>query len=429
MSTSALSIAGAVKQAWTDEELQAEFENKNGPLSALETVRGTMIGSQAQVPILSGRAGSYTSVGAAGGALNPATGQPVAQAIYTMPYSWFQIELETSALVQTGSNAQSTVAGKVLEVQGAVENTRHQIARQIVTNGDGIVAAVGTAAAGTTIPLVAKAAEGALYGYSALRRGWLPSGSSLSGGGQYVDIGTTADTDALSTDLTQIVSYNPSPTAPTITLSVTTTGASTSGTHFVYIRNPNSTTASNPELNGLRQIIGTGTFGGINPASAGNEFFQAATRDTTTTTFSLDLALSLQAGVLQNGGSLDGMEIWTGVRQQQNFYALLQQKVQFPGEMNMQAGDVTKPKWNNMGLRVFPDILDSDWFMINKPDLVKVVGNIDKPTWASDIAGHSDAKSGMPWRQGFTSFVDAVVYPVNIGARRRNTMAAATALT
>jgi len=425
MATSALTISGALKQAWTDEELQKQFEDKNSPLSALETVRGTMIGSQAQVPILSGRAGSYTSVGAAGGALNPATGQPVTQAVYTMPYSWFQIELETSALVQTGSNVQATVRAKDLEVQGAVENTRHQISRQIVTNGDGIVAAVGTGSAGTTIPLVAKAAEGALYGYSALRRGWLPAGTST---GQYIDIGTTADTDALTTDLTQVVAVNPSPTAPTITLSATTTGASTQGTHFVYIRNPNSTTAANPELNGLRQIVGTGTFGGINPASAGNDFWQA-TRDTTTTTFSLDMALGLQAGVMQNGGSIDGMEIWTGFRQQQNFYALLQQKVQFPGEMNMQAGDVTKPKWNNMGLRVFPDILDSDWFMINKPDLVKVVGNIDKPTWASDIAGHNDGKSGMPWRQGFTSFVDAVVYPVQLGARRRNTMAAATALT
>jgi hypothetical protein len=431
MATSALTIAGAVKDAWTDTELQKQFEDRNSPLSALEAVRGTMIGTQAQVPILPGRGGSYTSVGAAGGALNPATGQPVNQALYTMPYSWFQIELETSALVQAGSQAQSIVQGKVLEVEGAVENTRHQISRQIVTNGDSIVAAVGTAAAGATIPLVAKAAEGALYGYSALRRGWLPTGQTTSGGGQYVDIGTTADTDSLTTDSppTQIVSYVASPTAPTITLNQTTLGASTSGTHFVYIRNPNSTTAANPELNGLRQIIGTGTFGGINPATAGFEYWQAASRDTTTTTFSLDFALGLQANVLQNGGSLDGMEIWTSIRQQQNFYALLQQKVQFPGEMNMQAGDVTKPKWNNMGLRVFADILDSDWFMINKPDLVKVVGNIDKPTWASDIAGHGDGKSGMPWRQGFTSFVDAVVYPVNVGARRRNTMAAGTALT
>ena len=426
MSTSALTIAGAIKDAWTDTELQKQFEDKNSPLSALETVRGTMIGTQAQVPILAGRAGSYTSVGAAGGALNPATGQPVNQAVYTMPYSWFQVELETSALVQAGGAAQSIVSAKLLEVEGAVENTRHQISRQIVTNGDSIVAAVGTAAAGVTIPLVAKAAEGALYGYSALRRGWLPSGTST---GQYVDIGTTSDTDALTTDLTQIVGYTPSPTAPTITLSATTTGASTSGTHFVYIRNPNSTTAANPELNGLRQLVSGGAFGGLNPATSGQEWWAAASRDTTTTTFSLDMALGLQANIMQNGASLDGLEIWTSFRQQQNFYALLQQKVQFPGEMNMQAGDVTKPKWNGISLRVFPDILDSDWFMINRPDLIKVVGNIDKPTWASDLAGHSDGKSGMPWRQGYTSFVDAVVYPVNFGARRRNTMAGATALT
>src|SRR4029077_19719629 len=317
MATSALTIAGAVKDAWTDTELQKQFEDKNSPLSALEAVRGTMIGTQAQVPILPGRAGSYTSVGAAGGALNPATGQPVNQALYTMPYSWFQIELETSALVQAGNQAQSVVSAKVLEVEGAVENTRHQISRQIVTNGDSIVAAVGTGSAGTTIPLVAKAAEGALYGYSALRRGWLPSGVST---GQYVDIGTTAHTDALSTDLTQIVSYVPSPTAPTITLSATTTGASTSGTHFVYIRNPNSTTAANPELNGLRQLINSsGAFGGLNPATAGLEWWAAASRDTSTTTFSLDRPLGLQPNILQNGPSLDGIEIWTSFRQQQNF--------------------------------------------------------------------------------------------------------------
>src|SRR4051812_42745142 len=109
MSTSALTIAGAVKEAWTDTELQKQFEDRNSPLSALESVRGTMIGKQAQVPILPGRGGSYTSVGAAGGALNPATGQPIAQATYTLPYSWFQIELETSALVQAESAAQSVV--------------------------------------------------------------------------------------------------------------------------------------------------------------------------------------------------------------------------------------------------------------------------------------------------------------------------------
>jgi hypothetical protein len=383
-----------------------------------------MIGTQAQVPIFPGRAGSYTSVGAAGGQLNPATGQPTNQALYTMPYSWFQIELETSALVQTGTNAQSIIAAKDLEVQGAVENTRHQIARQIVTNGDGIVAACDTTASATTIKLVAAAAEGAAYGYSALARGWLPSGATT---GQYIDIGTTADTDALATGV-QVTGVVTSLTAPTITITGSAI-ATTLGTHFVYIANPNSTTTANPEVNGLRQIIGTGSFGGINPATSGNEFWQAASRDTATTTFALNLALGLQRGILQNGAEMGGgMEVWTSFKQQTNFYALLQNKVQFVGEQNMQAGDITKPTWNGMTVRAYPDVLDTDWFLVNVPDLVKVVGNVDKPTWASDMAGHSDGRSGMPWRQGFTSFVDAVVYPINIGARRRNTMAAATAL-
>ena len=39
MSTSALTIAGAVKEAWTDTELQKQFEDRNSPLSALETAR------------------------------------------------------------------------------------------------------------------------------------------------------------------------------------------------------------------------------------------------------------------------------------------------------------------------------------------------------------------------------------------------------
>ena len=423
MAQTALTMAGVVKDIWTDEELQKQFEDKNLPLSRLESVRGVMIGTQAQVPIFPGRAGSFTSVGAAGGQLNPATAQPTNQALYTMPYNWFQIELETSALAQTGSNAQSVIAAKDLEIQGALENTRHQIARMIVTNGDGIVAACGATTASTTVTLTTAANEGATYGYGALARGWLPSGTT---NGQYIDIGTTVDTDALATGV-QVQSVTLSPTAPAITISgaaITTTA----GSHFIYIANPNSTTASNPEVNGLRQLIGTGAFGGLNPATAGLEFWQAASRDTTTTTFSLDLSLGLQRNILQNGASMDGMEVWTGFRQQQNFYALLQQKVQFPGEMNLQAGDVSKPRWNGLQVQVYPDVLDTDWFMVNRPDLIKVTGSWDTPKWASDIAGHSDGAGGMPWRQGFTSFVDAVVYPIQLGARRRNTMAAATNL-
>ena len=42
----------------------------------------------------------------------------------------------------------------------------------------------------------------------------------------------------------------------------------------------------------------------------------------------------------------------------------------------------------------------------------------------------NEARAGgaMRWRQGYTSFVDGVVYPIQLGARRRNTQAGAIAL-
>jgi hypothetical protein len=418
MAQSAVTLGSVLKDVWTDQRLLEQFDTKNSMLARLERVRGVMIGNQAQVPIRAGRAGSFTSVGPAGGQLNPATHQPVNQAVYTLPYNWFQIELETSALAQ-GSNAQSIVSAKDLEIEGAVENSRHQIQRMVATNGDGIVAACGVTTASTTVVLTAAANEGTAYGYSALARGWLPAGTLT---GQYVDIGTTADTDALASGV-QVTAASVSPTVPTITISGAgiTTAA---GTHFVYIANPNSTTAANPEVNGLRQIVGSGAFGGLNPATAGQEWWRGALVDTTTTTFSLDLALGLQSAGLQNGGDEAGMEVWTSFKQRSRFYALLQSQVQFAGDQNLSAGSV-RPRWNGSEVQAYNDILDTDWFHVNVKDLIKVTAGWDTPRWASDIEGGGGS---LTWKQGFTSFVDAVVYPIQLGARRRSTMAAALAL-
>ena len=227
-------------------------------------------------------------------------------------YSWFQIALDASALAQSGHNTQSVIAGKDLEIEGAIENTKHQMTRQFVTNGDGIVAAAATTASNTVIGLTNAAARRArTYGYSALVRGWLFPGMP-------VDVGTTVDTDVLATGaVIQAVDYS-NPAAPTVTMPSAI--ATTAGTHFFYIPNPNSATAPNPELNGLRQIIGTGALGGLNPATAGQEYWRGAFRDTTTTTFSLDLPLNLQRYVLQTSNQ-PGSSVWTVYRQQANFYA------------------------------------------------------------------------------------------------------------
>jgi hypothetical protein len=419
----ATTMADVLKEGWSADRLQGQFEDKNLPLGRLEAYRGVVMGRQVNTPILAGRAGAYTSVGAAGGNLNDPIPQPVTKAFWSMPYSWFQIALDTSALIQSGQDVQSIVAGKDLEIKGAVENTRHQMSRQVVTGGDGIVAACDTGGPAAAVKLINAASEGASYGYSALMRGWLQAGFP-------VQIGTTADIDALTTGLGAgpgvgqiagrgwIQSVDRTASAPTITLQAAIT--TVAGTHFAYVPNPNSATAANPEMNGIRQLIGSGTFGGINPATAGFDFWAGAARDVTTTTFSLDLALNLQRLVMQNSGNAPA-EIWSGFKQQMNLYALLQSQVQYSGDGAMNVGNVNAPTWNGMKIQAMADILDTDFFMLTPSDLFRVKGNVDQPRWASDVAGGGS----LEWKQGTTQFVDGVVYPINLGAQRRNTQAGA----
>jgi hypothetical protein len=417
MPQTAVSLAQVMKEAWTSERLQKQFEDKNAPLGRIEALRGTMIGRQAQTPVWGGRSGASTSVGAAGGNLNAAQQQPTAQALWTLIYNWFQIELDTSALAQaSGSSAQSVVGGKDLEVEGAIENQKHQMTRMIVTNGDGVVAAFDTTASANTLKLVNAAGEGLAYGYSALVRGWLfPN--------QPIDIGTTANTNALGADVNITAVDYSNPAAPTITVGGAAV-ATTLGTHFAYIPNPNSATAANPELNGLRQIIGNGALGGLNPATAGQEYWRGAFRDITTSTFSLDLPLNLQRYVLQNSNQ-PGSTVWTGYRQQMNFYSLLQSQVTFGSDGDLSAGKVSGPSWNGMKVDAFADILDTDWYQLTLGDLVRIKSAMDKPTWASDIEGSGGSTR---WKQGTTRFVDGVVYPMQFGCQRRNTQAGAIAL-
>ena len=266
------------------------------------------------------------------------------------------------------------------------------------------------------MPLIASP-SGTAYGYDALQRNWLRPGA-------VVDIGTTADTDALVT-ATTVSAISEVSTAPTITVGTSIT--TTNGTHFVYIANPNSATAANPELNGLRNMVNTtGALGGVNPGVAGEEFWQAAARDTTTTVLSLDLLLNLQGKVQQKSGKVM-TDCWTGIKQGNNFYALLQNQVRFPGEAKMGAGGVSSVTWNNMEVTKWPAILDSDWYALTLSDFCRVTGSITKPTWMSQVGG--DGGIGGVWNTGNTNFVDALAYAFQVGLRRRNTHAAATGLT
>lgn len=421
MAQTATTMALVLRERWNQDKIAKQWYADSNPLSRIEAATdATMIGKQVQVGIWGDlNSGGYTSTSVAGGVINTATNQGVNQAIYTLTQHFFPISLEVSALNQaSGNNLQSLIGSKNLEIEGAIASLRNQQTRQVVTNADGKVAACGTSGgASTTVPLTAAASEGTAYGYQSIVRNWLRPGA-------VVDIGTTADTDALVT-ATTVSAVTKSATAPTIVIGSAIDA--TAGTHFVYIANPNSATAANPEMNGLRNIVNTtGALGGLNPATAGEEYWAAAARDTATTVFSLDLALGLQQEVQQASG--DTMtDVWTGLKQQKNFYLLLQNQVRFPGEMKLGAGRVDAPTWNNMRVEAFTSILDTDWWNLTLKDFVRVTGAIKKPTWMSEIGG--DSNVGGIWNAGNTNFVDALFHATQIGVRRRNTHAGATGLT
>ena len=51
---------------------------------------------------------------------------------------------------------------------------------------------------------------------------------------------------------------------------------------------------------------------------------------------------------------------------------------------------------------------------------------IKKPTWVSSLMG---VNTGMSHKQGYTSFVDTLVYPVGLAAKNRRHSASAIGLT
>ena len=405
-------MAGIVKDAWTSDTLVKQFYNKNPLIERIKTVKATTIGLQAQTPIHSIRNGGYTSVGPAGGSLNPAGQQGTAQALWTLVYHYGQVSLETAALNQTEGASQSVISATDLEVQGAIDDVSRQMSRQIASNGDSLMAQCGVTTASTVVVLTPAAAGG--LGFDAIRRGHIYIG-------QIVDIGILADSDSAATGLT-IQDVNEDPVTPTITVSSAVT---TSAVHFVSIANPNSATAPNVEMNGLRNIAGSnGTLGGINPATLGNGFWKPALIDTTTTAVSLDLMLNLQAAVFQKRGDFTGT-FFTSAKQQASVYALLQNQVRFTGKEGLNAGGVQGLEWNGSVLNILPDVYDKDLFYVTLDDLTRVVGAWDKPMWSSDIEG---AGGQFRWTQGTTSYGESVVWAWQLGCQRRNSMAAAVSL-
>src|SRR3954464_9155951 len=130
MADTATSLADVLKEAWTSDRLQKQFEDQAEPFKRIQKIQATMIGKQAQVPIYKYNAGGFTSFGAAGGSFNTYNNVGVDQAVYTLVTLGMPVSIELSAINQAGTNnAQSVISGKMLEIQAGQSELGKQAVR------------------------------------------------------------------------------------------------------------------------------------------------------------------------------------------------------------------------------------------------------------------------------------------------------------
>jgi hypothetical protein len=415
MPTTAATYTDVRKEVFDADTLNKMFYDGNPLLDKFEKVKRVVIGKRAHVPLHEQRAGATSVHDASGGTLNTASQEDVGVALYNLAYTWFPISLEFGALNEVTGGMTSVGEAAEHTISSALNNSRNQVTRQILT-GDGFIAQCAAGGPATEVQLAAASAvlAGNVSGSDAVRSGWLVPGD-------VVDIGTTADTDTIVSS-SLVTAVEDSLTTPSVTISSSVT---TTTSHFVSLRDAYGTAGTGPlvESTGLNEIAGTtgNTVGSINGASVGH--WNPAEVDSTSTVLDLDLLLRLSRRVKVRAGE-DYSFCVTSHKQLDSVYALLQSQVRFTGDL-VRAGESESTKWRGMDINAYPQVPENVFYFLTLKDLEMVFGAYDKPTWASDVEG---SKRGAIWAAGTTRFDDAIVYATGLAARRRNSHAAAVNL-
>lgn len=400
-----------LKETFSSDDLEAMFWTQTKVLDKVENVGDAFtIGEKVIVPALVDFSGGYSVKDKAGGTLNAADHIKPDTLEYEIVYHYFQVGVEFGLLNQ--ANGSSTSVGVALdqELSNALKAMYRQVERQFLSSGDSLIAKCGTTSGSTEVEL-----DSSDYGYDAIVRKWLYKGLP-------VDIGTTADEDSVVAGAV-IQSVERDSSTPSITIDSSVT---TDSNDYVSIKDARSGTTSY-EQPGLRQIGGTNdTVGGINPSTAGNDWWQPAKSDTSTTSLSLELLTDMQDAVFQETGEEPTDHI-TSRRQESQYYLLLQSQTRFAQDGSQGAGKTSGPTWNGIRPVAVPAVPTREWHMTSlNRDFIRVYGKHKTPTWFSELEG---TKKGLRYNTGNTDFGDTLAYPCNIVPRRRNGTASATALT
>ena len=393
----------ALKETWTSDNIIEQLYNQNPLLQKIRKLKTTQVGQQAVTPVHTGRNWGYTALPAAGGTLNAAGNQGLAQATWNYTHHNAQIKIQGSAIDGTQNDTLSVAEVVDLEVTGALGDLERQLSRQLFMAGDALITACGTTTTSATVVL------NVADGFNAIERGWLAVGS-------VVDIGTTADETAIAVDRT-LTAVTESSTAPTVVISGAT--VSTTSSHYLSLAN-NRLGATSYEMNGLDLVVDSAsTVGGLTVAS--NPTW-ASYEDSTSQALTLSLMYNANRKVMQKTGKPANYVV-TGLKQQQRFYELVQAQVRFAGDSKLGAGNVDGVEFNGMTVYAQPDCKNEQMYFLTIGDLLLVSSG--SPDWQNKQTGGKV----LEWIQGEDAFGARINCRHQLGCSRRNSHAKMTGLT
>jgi len=320
MPASLTTMNAALKEYW-ENALAYQLNDKTLLLNRLDATNEDLYGEYALIPVHNGR-NVGVSARAEYGTLATAGNQGLAQAQYNLKYLYGSGQVSGPGIERTSGGLSGSVVSMLdLEMNRLMDDVRVDCSRQLYGTGDGIVTTCGASGPSTTVTL-----SGTGFN-EALRKGQLTVG-------MVIDIGTLANPVSITSAAT-ISAINFTTPSITIGASVTVTNAA-----FIF-RSGNSLVSSvTNEINGLQNLatdsVGAATFGNINAATAGNEYWDNI-RINQAGNLTLDAftqAFNKVNGIA--GGQVSAVITSYGI--QRAFYNLLQSQVRYVDPMKLQSG-------------------------------------------------------------------------------------------
>lgn len=388
----------ALDQTWTDKRIADQLYNENPVLSRIRRLNKTAVGDYARTTIHTERNWGFSVTPNNGGSLNAAGQQGVLQAKWYYTHQHVQVKIQGSAIDETSGDALALASVVDTEVNGAVADLDRQLTRQLFGSGDGKVAQLAANTSVTTLTLTDT---------DAIPRGWL-------GVGSYISIGTLAapTTIAGPVSVTAVDETNN-------TITISGSAVTTTTSHFVFFYGSVAASSVSYEMNGLDNIVGTGTLGTLTTSDSAS--WQSSV-DSTSQALTLSLMYQRNQKVSQKTGK-PATYVVTGLKQQRKAYELAQAQVRFMREDKLPVGSVDAVNINGVNIYGVPDAKDAKMHFLTIEDL-RLITNGD-PYWQNKITGGEK----LVWVQGEDSYAGKITTRIQLGAVRRNSHSSLTGLT